>query len=507
MSGKQIIKNKNLNTKDQTKEQGMPVHENIILFVITIGVVMASIDTTIVLLAFPAITSALHSNFATIIWVILIYILVTAILSMQLGRVGDIFGRSKMYNLGFAIFTVASLFCGLATSAILLIVFRAVQAVGGALLQSTSTAIIADTFKKGSIGRAFGYTAIGWSLGAVLGIILGGFITTFLGYQYIFFINVPIGIIALALGLRYIKDTNRIKSRIDIPGMALLTVAITLLVYGGINIAVTGLNLFVSLLLIIGLIFLILFIFNEKKSKDPTINFKSFSNKIFRNSLIASFFQSMGFIGATFMLIMYLQGVKGFSPFFASLLLVPGYLLSAIIAPKMGKLSDKYGARELATIGIVLIILGIGVYLYTITFNATIYLIIIGSGIVGIGGAMFYPANSNAIMSNAEKSSYGAASGLLRLVSNIGLVSSFVIVIVAAASAIPSSLAFEIFVGSSALTATEAAGFVSGMQVSLIVLIVILLIAGIASATRGKYTPQHNKPQFPQTSEPKIEMA
>ena len=187
------------------------VHENIILFVITIGVVMASIDSTIVLLAFPAITSTLHSNFATIIWVILIYILVTAVLSLQLGRVGDIFGRGKMYNLGFAVFTIASLFCGLSNTAIELIIFRAIQAVGGALLQATSIAIVADTFKKGNIGRAFGFTAIGWSLGAVLGIILGGFITTFLGYPYIFFINVPIGILAFILGVNKISRKKRTK--------------------------------------------------------------------------------------------------------------------------------------------------------------------------------------------------------------------------------------------------------------------------------------------------------
>ena len=484
------------------------IHENIILFVITIGVVMASIDSTIVLLAFPAITSALHSNFATIIWVILIYILVTAVLSLQLGRVGDIFGRGKMYNIGFAVFTIASLFCGLSNTAIELIFFRAIQAVGGALLQATSIAIVADTFKKGNIGRAFGFTAIGWSLGAVLGIILGGFITTFLGYQYIFFINVPIGILAFILGVKYIKDNNKQKAKIDLQGMLLLSVSITLLVYGGISIAVVGLTSLVLLLLILGFILLFLFILSEKYSKNPTIDFISFKNKIFRNSLIAAFFQSMGFIGATFMLIMYLQGVKGFSPFFASLLLVPGYILSAIIAPKMGKYSDKYGARELATIGIAFIIAGILVYLYTVTYSASIYLIVIGSAIIGIGGAMFFPANSNALMSNSEKSSYGAASGLLRLFSNIGLVSSFVIVIVAAASSIPSALAFQIFVGSSTLTASEASGFVSGMQSSLIVLIFILLIAGVASATRGKHI-HHNENAKNTTippEEPQIEM-
>ncbi|MGC8479463.1 MAG: MFS transporter [Candidatus Micrarchaeia archaeon] len=471
----------------EKRPDNKPVHENIILFVITIGVVMASIDSTIVLLAFPAITSALKSNFATILWVILIYILVTAVLSLQLGRVGDIFGRGRMYNLGFAIFTVASLLCGLASTAVELIIFRSMQAVGGALLQSTSTAIIADIFKKGNIGRAFGFTAIGWSLGAVLGIILGGFITTFLGYQYIFFINVPIGILAFFLGVKYLKDNNKHESKIDIPGMILLGIAITLLVYGGIDIAVVGLTIFVLGILILGIILLLLFILNEKKSKFPTIDFVSLKNKIFRNSLIAAFFQSMGFIGATFMLIMYLQGVKGYTPFFASLLLVPGYIISAIVAPKMGRYSDKYGARELATIGIGLIILGIMVYLYTVSYNASVYLIVIGSGIVGIGGAMFYPANSNALMSNSNKSSYGSASGLLRLFSNMGLISSFVIVIVAAASAIPSSLAFQIFVGSSKLTSIESAGFITGMQFSLLVLIVILIIAGIASATRGKH--------------------
>ncbi len=484
------------------------IHENIILFVITIGVVMASIDSTIVLLAFPAITSALNSNFATIIWVILIYILVTAVLSLQLGRVGDIFGRGKMYNLGFAIFTIASLFCGLSNTAMELIFFRALQAVGGALLQATSIAIIADTFKKGNIGRAFGFTAIGWSLGAVLGIILGGFITTFLGYQYIFFINVPIGILAFILGIKYIKDNNKQQAKIDLQGMLLLSASITLLVYGGISIAVVGLTSFVLLLLLLGFILLFLFILSEKYSKNPTISFTSFKNKIFRNSLIAAFFQSMGFIGATFMLIMYLQGVKGFTPFFASLLLVPGYILSAIIAPKMGKYSDKYGARELATIGISFIIIGILVYLYTITYSASIYLIVIGSAIIGVGGAMFYPANSNSLMSNAEKSSYGAASGRLRLFSNIGLVSSFVIVIVAAASSIPSALAFQIFVGSSTLTVSEAAGFVSGMQSSLIVLIFILLLSGIASATRGKhvkYTTNSKESEMP-PEEPQIEM-
>jgi len=271
--------------------------ENTILAVIVLGTLMSSIDSTIVLLAFPAMTQALHSNISTIIWVILIYLLVVAIFSTQFGRIGDIYGRSRMFNLGFAVFTIASFLCGIAPSDISLIAFRALQAIGGALIASNSSAIIADTFERHRIGKAYGYTSLSWNVGSILGILLGGIITTTIGYRYIFFINVPIGIIAVLLGLKYLKDNYRSNDKIDLQGMTALGIAIGLIAYAGINYASAGLNIANEIMLMLGIASLVIFIMLEKKVKMPTINFSMFKNRIFRNSLLASLFQGLGFMG------------------------------------------------------------------------------------------------------------------------------------------------------------------------------------------------------------------
>jgi Major Facilitator Superfamily. len=138
--------------------------------------------------------------------------------------------------------------------------------------------------------------------------------------------------------------------------------------------------------------------------------FDMFDNKVFRNSIFAALLQGLGFLGVIFMLIMYMQGVRGFSPFYASLLLVPGYVISGIIAPYMGRASDKHGARVVATVGIGLQLIGVVVYLF-LNLSSPISLIILGSLIMGIGGAMFWPANSSAVMSHAEQSRLGMHQG------------------------------------------------------------------------------------------------
>lgn len=460
--------------------------ENTILAVIVIGTLMASIDSTIVLLAFPAMTQALHSTISTIIWVILIYMIVVAVFSTQFGRIGDIYGRGRMFNLGFIIFTLASFLCGIAPTDISLIAFRAVQAIGGALIASNSSAIIADTFERHRIGRAYGFTSMSWNIGALLGILLGGVITTFIGYRYIFFINVPIGIVAVILGLRYIKDNNRSNDKLDLPGMVSLGVAIALLAYSGINYASVGLNSLNITLLVIGIFATIAFILIDKKVKIPTINFAMFKNKVFKNSLLASLFQGLGFMGVTFLLIMYLQGVRGYSPLDASLVLFPGYLVSGFLAPYMGRYSDKYGARLIATIGILFMVAGVLFYLLVLGVTTPIYYVVIGTIITGFGGAMFWPANNSAVMANVVGELRGAASGTLRLFSSLGLIGSFIIAFVAAASAVPRYLAFEIFAGTSKVIGGIGKGFVAGMHVAFIALMAMLIIAGIFSLSRGK---------------------
>ncbi len=464
---------------------GKPVHENIILAVLLVAVLMAAIDSTIVLLAFPAIVTSLHSNISTIIWVILIYMLLGAVATTQLGKIGDIYGRSKIFIAGLAVFTVSSFLCGIAPSDIFLVAFRAVQGLGGAMVSATSGAIIADTFERHRIGRAFGFIAMAFNVGAILGIVLGGIITTFVGWQYIFFINVPIGIVALALGIKYISDKQTFKAKLDVPGMVILGVSLSVLLYGGIGLAAAGASTLNIALIILGAVLLIAFYFIEKRAENPTMPLDMFANKVFRNSIYASLLQGMGFLGVIFMIVMYLQGVRGFSPFYASLILVPGYIISGVIAPYMGRLSDKRGARIVATVGIALMILGVIVYLF-LNVLSSIYLVILGSVVMGIGGAMFWPSNLSAIMAHADQRRFGIASGMSRLFSTMGMMASFIVVFVVAAFSIPRAQAFQIFVGASTIKSGVASAFVNGMHVAFVAMIAILVIAGIISLVRGK---------------------
>src|SRR5512135_1766461 len=200
--------------------QSSTSHSRIILAIIVLGTLMGALDSTIVLLAFPVINDSLQSDLANSIWIILAYLLVLAVATTQMGRIGDIYGRSKMFNVGFVIFTIGSALCGFSTHIYLLIGFRALQAIGGAIMQATSGAIIADYFPRERRGRAYGYNALGFTAGALLGIVLGGVITSYINWQFIFFINIPIGIVAVVVGLKYLKDIEkRPKTKLDLTGL------------------------------------------------------------------------------------------------------------------------------------------------------------------------------------------------------------------------------------------------------------------------------------------------
>jgi EmrB/QacA subfamily drug resistance transporter len=410
------------------------------LFVLMLGTLMGALDSTIVILAFPTITQSLNSNLVDTIWIILIYMLVVAVMTTPMGRIGDIYGRSRMFNAGFAIFTIGSLFCGFSPNVYMLILFRAVQALGGSLVQANSGAIVADIFPPNARGKAFGFISLGFTSGAMLGIILGGVITTFVGWQYIFFLNVPIGMIAIFIGLRYLSDVNRVKTKIDLSGTILLAVALSLISFGAIDYATIGLDILNIALFIIGIALIPAFVFVERKVASPMVDFSAFSNSVLRNSILAAFFQNLGYLAVVFLLTMYLQGVRGLSPLYASLLLIPGYIMGSLFGPFMGRLSDKYGARILATAGIVVTAVAIIVYL-GLRIDTPLYFVIIGSAIAGFGTSMFFPANNSAVMAYARSGSYGSISGLLRTVQNIGLLGSFVLTIsVAAASSKYSSV-------------------------------------------------------------------
>jgi MFS family permease len=237
--------------------------------------------------------------------------------------------------------------------------------------------------------------------------------------------------------------------------------------------------------LLLGAFLIPLFIMYENRLETPMVDFKVFKDRVLRNSCLATFFVSVGFISVVFLIIMYLQGVRGLSPLNAAFLLIPGYVIGSFFSPVMGRHSDKIGARTIATVGIAC--LAAATLIYTVlNQNASLYLILVASAVSGFGTSMFFPANNSAVMVKARQGNYGSISGLLRTLQNVGILGSFVVAISVASASIPRQLAFQVFISTVKLSGGFSSSFIKGIDAALYASIAILAIAAILSATRGK---------------------
>jgi EmrB/QacA subfamily drug resistance transporter len=459
-----------------------------VLLLTTIGTLMVAVDSTIVILALPTMARELSSPLSSIIWTILIYLLITSVLTTQAGRLGDMLGRGKVYNAGFAVFTVGSALSGFAPTAETLIAARAVQAIGGALVFANSAALIATVFPPEGRGRAFGYLVFGWSVGAILGVLLGGVITTELGWRYIFFINIPIGVVAVALGIRSLPKTAPEKTSFDLVGFALFSAMLTFLCYGMIELAVFGTTTLNIAYLLVGLALVPVFIVIELRIPRPMLQLRALRNRLLGFSLLAGLLQALGYLSVVFLLTMYLQGLRGLTPLDASLLLVPGYLLGALAGPWMGGMVNRLGARLLATLGILL--MGAAVLAFAaLGLTAWLGWVPIISLLSGIGSGMFYPANNAAIMSQASPRTFGEISGLRATLANIGTLLSLVLALTIASASIPRALAYQVFIGTTNLVGGVGADFLTGIHAAFYGSAAILAVAAILSWSRGRGQP------------------
>jgi EmrB/QacA subfamily drug resistance transporter len=453
------------------------------LGVIVVGTLIAAVDTTIVVLALPPIQRSLHAGLASLTWVIIGYLLVITLLAVQVGRLGDMFGRVKMYQAGFLVFILGSLLCALSFNVASMIAFRAIQGIGGALISANSGAVIADTFPPERRGRAYGFIAVGWNLGAILGILLGGLITTYVSWRWIFGINVPIGLAAFVVGLRVLHDRSaRQRRRLDLVGMAFLGLGLFAILWAMVQLSSTSLNREIVGALAAGVALLLGFGVVERKVPDPMVNLALLRTPTLTPTLLSSLLQSVGSFAVLFLLTMYLQGVRNLSPIHASALLVPGYLVGAAMAPLGGRVADRHGPVIPATLGIVLTI-GSLLFYSALGPTTTLLLIIAGTIVNGMGSGLFYPANNSAVMRSAPDGSFGVVAGLLRTFANTGMVFSFSVAILVASRTIPRQVAFAIFVGTARLSGATGRIFTHGLHAAFFVSIAILLGAGVLAAT------------------------
>jgi EmrB/QacA subfamily drug resistance transporter len=454
--------------------------------VVMAGVLMSAADTTAVVLGLPVMIKDLHGDIVSMVWVIMAYVLVMTVFGAQVGKLGDMYGRVRMYNLGFAAFTVASVMCGLSTSGSELIAFRVAQGIGGALISSNSSAIIADAFERSERGRAYGVIGIGYSIGAILGILLGGVLTTFLGWRYIFLINLPVGAVGTVLG--YVKLTERsprIRGRFDLVGMGLFGLGLFLILYSLTAVTGPGFTLFYDELIALGAAAIVGFAMWERRFPQPLIPLSLLRRWALSASLLAVFLQWIASYAVIFLMIMYLQGPRGLTPFDAALLYVPAYVLASLISPFSGRLADRLGARVIASLGLALQAAGFIVYA-TLGANTSLAVVVAGAFMAGAGGSFFFPANTKTVMNSSPPEAYGVVSGLSRTFTNAGLVCSLAVALLLASISIPRQLALGIFLGVGGISLQLSAAYIDGMHSALLVFIGIIAFAVVLSLSRGK---------------------
>ncbi|HEV3361013.1 MAG TPA: MFS transporter [Pseudonocardiaceae bacterium] len=456
------------------------------MLVVMIGVLISAVDGTIVVLALPTIERELHVSLSSVTWVVVGYLLVVTVLATQLGRLGDMFGRVRMYEIGFGVFVLGSLLCALSWNAAAIIGFRVVQGVGAALIAANSGAVIAELYPPEERGRAYGVNAFGWSLGSVLGVLLGGAIVTYVSWRWIFWINVPIGIFALLLATRVLRERGgRTRRGLDPLGMITLGLGLFCVLWAMTDLAArpfTGADLG---WLAGGVVLLVAFVLVELRHPEPTVDLSLFRLPSVAPALLASLLQGLGSFAVLFLVIMYLQGPRGLNPIDASLLMAPGYLIGAAVGPWAGKLTDRFGTALPATAGLVISVGALAIFAQ-MTTTSGLWLTAIGNVVIMIGGSFFYPANSAAVMTASPPERLGIASGVLRTFASLGMVFSFTTAILVASHSVSRGTAFAIFVGSTTLHGALADAFTRGLGVAFYTMMAVMALAAGLSAIRRR---------------------
>ena len=458
---------------------------------------MASLDRNIVLIALPTIALDLHTSFFTLVWIVLVYWLVTASVLLNFGRLSDMFGRVKLYNMGFALFTLGSGLCSISQTGEQLILFRMIQALGAAFLFSNSAAIITDTFAENERAKALGLNQTSIVVGSVIGLVFGGFLTSYLGWRSIFWVNLPIGIFATIWSYAKLRELGVIrKEKIDwlgnttfAGGLSMILLGVTLATFKIIN----PYEIFLSV--VGGFSLLVLFIITEKKVSRPMFDLSLFKIRLFTGGIIAIFLNALARGSFTLIMSFYLQGPSmKLSSLDAGIYLIPVSIALAVFAPVSGWLYDKYKLRFFTSAGLVVsalgffILIGIGV---TVSF----YEVIMPLVMIGAGMGIFASPNRASIMTSVPSSRRGVSAGISTTFVMIGNSFSIGLVFLIMTNTISLHTAEQLFSGSFQPTSSSVAisnpivdKFLSSIHFVFFVSAIMMLASIIPSVIRWNGT-------------------
>ncbi len=439
-------------------------------------------------IALPDLLRSLHTGLLEVVWVLLSYLLAQTALVLSAGRLSDIYGRKLLYAEGFGLFTVMALASGFAGAPLLLIALRVLAGCGGALMLANSGAIVTDAFPRRELGLALGINAMVIAVGAAIGPVLGGWLTSF-GWQWVFWFNVPLGVLGTIASVVVLHDipTARRHQGVDWLGNLVFLVALTGLLValsmGGIEgwthpAVVTGAVLFV--------LATPLFFWLQTIVSDPLLDLALFRKRLFAVANLTQFLNGLARMGLLFLLVFFFQGPEGKAPVIAGILVLPLPIGMFLFSPISGFMSDRIGSRLPSTAGLVLSGVGLLGMSATISVGVSYPLLALWLGITGAGAGLFNSPNASSIMASVPPAQRGAASGIRMLVAFIGSMISIAFVLAIVTSSLPKAAMLRIFSGvASGLAAAEVAPFITGVRIALLVLGLISVLSAPLSLLRG----------------------
>jgi EmrB/QacA subfamily drug resistance transporter len=446
-----------------------------VLVTVGLGTFMSALDGSVVNTLLPVLGRALGTSVAGIEWVTTVYLLVISGLLLSVGRAGDLFGHKRFYLAGFVVFVVGSALCGLARSAGLLIALRALQALGASMLMATGPAILTRSFPMTMRGRALGALGTFTYLGLTVGPSFGGWLAGAYGWPSVFYINVPVGVVAILLAMRSVADdrAERREESFDFMGAALFTIGLVALLvalnqghaWGWTSALTVG-------LIVASAAVLVLFVRAELHRDDPMLDLSLFRGRVFSAATASALLNYACVYSVLFVLPFLLIQGRGLSASEAGVVLTAQPIVMAVVAPVSGTMSDRLGSRGLATAG--MLVLGIGmVLLALLVTHASLGAIAGALAVVGLGVGTFVSPNNSALMGAAPMHRQGIASGVLATARNVGMVLGV-------------GFAGAVFTTVLSRASTPATGLPAAVKASLLAAAVLAAVGTVLSALRPK---------------------
>ncbi len=386
----------------------------LILLNVCVGQFVVGLDQRALLVSLPTLTHTFHASLTTIQWVLLIYDLTLIGLVITVGRMGDLFGRRRFYTCGFLIFVLSSALCGASQSAAQIIFFRALQALGGAMISANGRAVASIAVPSNQRGKAMGLISMAFHVGFLTGPTLGGFVIDSIGWRWIFFLNLPVGIWGAYLAWKLLEESKEKVERVsvDFPGAILLMVTCSLLIYAMNQMPHVGWHdPSVLKMLVLFAVSLVLFVFVEWRARTPILDFALFKNRLFTASMFSLFFITSTQSAISFLMPFYLQNILHFTPTQMGWIIIASSVVIVVVAPVAGWLSDRFGSRPLCTFGSILTVIG-QYFIASLGTDSSIPRIMLPIALSGLGWAFFNSPNQSAILGSVARDKVGTASGM-----------------------------------------------------------------------------------------------